>query len=153
MWFKPHPTFYEPPNRPTTRNFELRLYKDEPSLSVWRMGLTTEDFLRANPRHEYPPAPKHKLPSDTVFLRTTAGAVRDLKNGKGQPLGLDVVPDDDDRTRPGHAGLLDPDRPGEQFSKSTRKALRVLFCDPWSPPTGLPTAAEVPGDNGGPLGR
>ena len=160
MWFTPYKGYYEPPeppageaDRPTTANFTLRKARQakpatdgrpavparpaETSLSVWRMRLTTEAALRANPLHKCPSDPKDRLPDDTLFLTTTAGAVRALRNGSGEPLRLDVVPDDADGTRPGHAGILCPDKPGK-LTKAMSTALQGLFCNPWPPPGGFP---------------
>ena len=122
MWFTPYPGYFEPPDRPTRANFQLR--RGEASLSVWRLGLTTEAKLRAD----------HALPAETVFLTATAAEVRGLCNAEGTPLNLDAVSDDPAGDKPGHAGVTAAGRAGRRFTGGMTKALQRLFCEPWPRP-------------------
>ena len=100
--------WFEPPDRVTSANFKLG--KDDEGLSVFRERfVSTEELLR-----------RPDTIDGSLVVRVTAGEVRQAKNGRQEPLNLDVIPVDHD-TNPGHAEIR-----GE-FTASVAGALKKLF--------------------------
>jgi len=109
--------WFEPPDRITSANFKLRKKKDgtkEEGLSVYRASIVSPAEVLSKPQ---------AIPGSRVAW-ATAGEVRGLRNAKGEPLNLRVLPVDD-QDDPGHAEIRGPE-PGK-LSKSATHALRGLF--------------------------
>lgn len=104
----PTPPWFVLPDHITSANYKLG--KDEKGLSVYRERIVSAGDVLTKPG----------VPSGCVLVRTTAGEVRSLKNGKGEPLFLDVVAVDDEDD-PGHAEIRG------HFSKSVARSLSLLF--------------------------
>jgi hypothetical protein len=98
----------EPPDRVTSANFKLP--SGHAGLSVYRQRfLTAVQLLRR----------AAAIPCACV-VQATAGEVRSLKNGKGEPLNLDVIAVDDEDD-PGHAEIRG------HLSPSVAQSLKKLF--------------------------
>jgi len=110
------PPFHTPNKWLTTANFSLDSRTGELGLSVYRHRLRTPHDVLNDPAA----APNSLLVSATV------GEIRRLKDGRGQPLSLDVVPADEDGMNPGHAEIRSQS-PG-RLSRAARKALRDSFA-------------------------
>jgi hypothetical protein len=104
----PGTPYFEPPDRVTSANFKLR--KGEDGISVYR-----ERFVSAEELLQKPDA----IPGSFVVC-ATAGEVRNLKNGKGESLNIDVVPVNHE-IDPGHAELRG------RLNTSAAEALKRLF--------------------------
>ncbi len=108
---------FEPPDRITSANFKLHKKEDgtkEEGLSVYRASIVR-------------PAEVLNKPDATPGSRlaeATAGEVRDLRSGKGEPLNLRVLPVDDEDDS-GHSEIRGPEP--RRLSSSASKALRDLF--------------------------
>jgi hypothetical protein len=111
----PGSTWFEPPDRLTSANFKLQLKKHELGVSVYCQSIVSEVDLLASP---------DSIPGSFV-VTATAGDVRRLTSGSGEPLRLDVMPADDE-DNPGHAEIRGPE-PGK-LSPSASKGLRDLFA-------------------------
>jgi hypothetical protein len=106
--------FFEEPDRITSANFKLDHREGELGLSVYRASQVTADDVLRMP---------NAVPGSRI-VAATVGDIRALKGGDGQPLRLDVFPDDDEGN-PGHAEIQGP-KPGE-LSRSASKGLQRLF--------------------------
>lgn len=104
--------WFQPPDRITTANFKLQT--GELGKSVYRAGIVDAANVLNRPEVKY----------ECRVAAATAGQIRAAKNGKGEPLNLDVVPvnDEDD---PGHAEIRGP--VVGIISSGATKALRNLF--------------------------
>lgn len=106
------PPFHKPDNWLTTANFDLDSRQNELGVSVYRRILrSADDVMRDRP--------------GCFLVSATVGEIRTLKNGKGEPLHLDVVADIDSNN-PGHAEIQSPT--AGHLSRAARKALRDLFA-------------------------
>lgn len=115
----------EPPDRVTSANFKLG--RDDKGLSVFRERFVSEAELLKRP----------DAIEGSLVVRATAGEVRRAKNGKQEPLNLDVIPVDHD-TNPGHAEIRG------QFTASVAGALKRLFLHADSSPSDGSSHEEVP---------
>ena len=104
----PGAPYFEPPDRVTSANFKLR--KGETGISVYRERYVSEEALLQKP---------DAIPGSFV-VRATAREVRDLKNGKGEPLNIDAIPVNHELD-PGHAELHG------RLNASAAEALKRLF--------------------------
>lgn len=100
-----------PPDRIFSGNFKER--KGESGISVFRIGLTSmKRILQTETRGN---------PSDYVFVATTVGAIRTLMRVDGTSFGLDVVSDERQVQKPGHALIVGT------ITDAASKALSRLF--------------------------
>jgi hypothetical protein len=110
----PNLPWFEPPDKVTSANFRLDTRVNEQGLSVYRSAIVSDGQILSKP---------DAIPGSFV-VKAAVGSIRGLKNGKDEPLGLDVirVGDVDD---PGHAEIRGPE-PGK-LSSAVSKALQRLF--------------------------
>ncbi|MDP6507136.1 MAG: hypothetical protein QF886_26145, partial [Planctomycetota bacterium] len=108
----PGSQWFEPPDRISSFNFKLR--SGETGLSVYRAGVVSDAEILKRPE---------AVPGSLVACATVDG-IRQLKDGLGRTLGLDVVACDDE-DNPGHAEIRGP-LPGKLKASSSR-ALKKLF--------------------------
>ena len=111
--------WFQPPDRITSSNFKLR--DDELGISVYRASIVDAANVLNRP----------EVKVECRVAAATAGQIRVAKNGKGEPLHLDVIPVDDEDD-PGHAEIRYRDPTSElidpgKISKSAANALRSLF--------------------------
>lgn len=104
--------WFQPPDRINSSNFKLRA--DEAGISVYRASVVDAAAVLGKPE---------ALAGSKVAC-ATAGQVRAAKNGKGEPLHLDIVPVNDEND-PGHAEIRGPI--AGTISSSAANALRKLF--------------------------
>ena len=104
----PGSPYFEPPDRVTSANFKLR--KGEVGVSVYRERFISEEELLQKP---------DAVPGSFV-VRATVREVRNLLNGKGERLNLDVIPVDHSTNR-GHAELRG------RLTASAAEALKRVF--------------------------
>jgi len=110
------PPFHKPDEWLTTANFKLDRRKSEKGLSVYRKDFRSiEEVLSA----------RDAKPNSFV-MSANVGEIRRLRNGKGDPLFLDVIAMDEGGANPGHAEIRGPTP--EYLSAATSKALRDLFA-------------------------
>lgn len=109
--------WFEEPDRVTSANFKLDRRRNEQGISVYRRAVVTAEQVLAMP---------DATPGSFV-VAATVGAIRGLRNGKGEPLNLDVVAVDG-ADNPGHAEIRGPE-PGKLTSAASN-ALRDLFKRP-----------------------
>jgi hypothetical protein len=109
--------WFEPPDRITSANFRLRKSRRELGLSSYRASMVSAEDVLAKP----------DAIAGSFVVMATAGEIRSLKDGNGNPLHLDVVAvgDEDD---PGHAEVRGP-VPGA-MPDSASVALKRLFRRP-----------------------
>jgi hypothetical protein len=100
--------WFEPPDRVSSCNFKLR--KDETGLSVYRERLASADEVLKKPG----------AIDGSFVVRATAGEVRQAKNGKGEPLKLDVISVNDE-SDVGHAEIRG------HLTASAAESLKRLF--------------------------
>jgi len=100
--------WFEPPDRITSANFKLRPGED--GLSVYRERLVSADEVLKKPG----------AIDGSFVVRATAGEVRQARNGKGEPLGLDVVAVNDEYDV-GHAEIRG------RLNASAAESLKRLF--------------------------
>jgi hypothetical protein len=98
-------------NRVTTANVGLEA--DELGLSVYRRSVVTGQQVLEKPG----------AIAGSFLLEARVGDIRDLKDGAGNSLQLDVVAVDDENDA-GHAEIRSPTG---KLTKAARKALRDLF--------------------------
>jgi hypothetical protein len=105
--------FFSPPDHVTTANFKLG--GDEVGLSVYRASQRTPESVLTDPGS----------PAGSFLLHASVHGIRNLRNGAGAELSLDVldVPRESD---PGHAEIRKKP-PGNRFTTPAVKALRDLF--------------------------
>jgi hypothetical protein len=87
----------EPPDRITSANFRIRKGQKERGLSVYRASTVSTEAVLAKP----------DAIAGSFVVVATAGEIRSLKNGNGNPLRLDVVAAGDEND-PGHAEIRYP---------------------------------------------
>lgn len=106
--------WFEEPDQVTTANFKLDRRRGDLGLSAYRASVVTIHEVLAKPG---------AIPGSLV-THATVGEIRDLRNGKGELLELNVVAvaDEDDL---GHAEIRGPE-PGK-LAPAASKALRDLF--------------------------
>lgn len=104
----PTPPWLVLPEHITSANYKLG--KQEKGLSVYRERIVSPGDVLNKPG----------VPPGCLLVWATAGKVRSLKNGKGEPLFLDVIAVDDEND-PGHAEIRG------RFSRSVAKSLSLLF--------------------------
>ena len=109
----PGKTWFEPPDRITSGNFKTS--SGELGISVYRAVAVDVAGVLNKPR----------ATAGSIVAETTAGQIRKAKNGKGDPLGLEVVPVNDEND-PGHAEIRCSSSSGG-ISKSAARALSKLF--------------------------
>ena len=100
--------WFEPPDRFTSANFKLR--DNELGLSVYRASIVDVATVLSKP----------EAIADSKVAQATAAQIRAARNGKGEPLGLDVVAVNDENN-PGHAEIRGT------ISTATARALKKLF--------------------------
>ena len=113
--------WFEPPDRISTANFKLNVRDNERGISVYRQAVVTAAAVLARP----------DAIAGSLLVQCTVGEIRNLKNGKGESLQLDVIRVDDE-TNPGHAELQGP-TPGK-LTDAAAKRLRDVFV-PWRTPS------------------
>jgi hypothetical protein len=106
--------WFEEPDQITTANFKLDRRRGDMGLSVYRAAVVTVLEVLTKP---------DAIPGSLVIC-ATVGEIRRLRNGKGDPLNLDVIAVDDEND-PGHAEIRGP-APGK-LAPAASKALRDLF--------------------------
>jgi hypothetical protein len=106
--------WFEEPDKITTANLKLDHRRNDLGVSVYRAQIVTPEQVLTKPD-----ATPHSLLASAVVAD-----IRALRNGKGEPLDLDVVCVDDEDD-PGHAEIRGPE-PGK-LSSAASKALRDLF--------------------------
>ncbi len=108
----PGETWFQPPSRISSCNFKLR--PGESGISVYRaIAIDLAGVLN-----------KPEAVEGSRVAETTAGQIRATRNGKGDPLRLDVIPVNDEND-PGHAEIRGPDC--GKISGGAAKALSKLF--------------------------
>jgi hypothetical protein len=110
------PPFHTPAEWLSTANFSLDSRRNEFGISVYRKRYRTVWDVLSDPA---------AIPGSFV-VSATVGDIRQLKDGLGKPLQLDVVPADEDGTNLGHAEIRSH-TPG-RLTRAARKALRDLFA-------------------------
>lgn len=108
----PGSPWFEPPDRISSFNFKLR--RDELGISVYREIAVDVAGVLSKP----------EAIAGSGVAEVTAGQIRAARNGKGDPLGLDVVPVNDEND-PGHAEIRGP-VPGV-ISNGAARTLAKLF--------------------------
>ncbi len=106
LWLAP------PDDRVTSSNFKLR--KGERGISVYRAGLVSPEDVLNKPG---------AIPG-SFLTQATVGAVRQLADAAGEPLGLDVVAVADE-DNPGHAEIRGVAL--QERVKPAADALKTLF--------------------------
>lgn len=106
--------WFEPPDRITTANYKLDRRRHEMGLSVYRKEIVSPDEVLSQP---------DAIPG-SFLTSASVGDIRNLKNGKGEDLNLDVIAVDDE-DNPGHAEIRGPE-PGK-LAPAASKALQNLF--------------------------
>lgn len=101
--------WFEPPDRIKSSCFTLR--HDEAGISVFRARFMSPQRLR-EVRH---------ASSEARVSEARVGDIRNAVNGRGDPLGLDVIPVDAGPEQPGHSEIRG------NITKAASKALRDLF--------------------------
>lgn len=102
---------FRPPDRVSSGNFKER--KGERGVSVFRLSRTsTDQILKSETRGD---------PSDYIFVAATVGAIRALTTATGQSFHLDVVSDESEVQKPGHALIIGT------ISESASRGLSRLF--------------------------
>jgi hypothetical protein len=106
--------WFEDPDQITTANFKLERRRGDLGLSVYRAAIVTAQQVLA----------KIEASAGSLVTAATVGDIRGLCNGRGEPLGLDVVTVSDEHDA-GHAEIRGAElgRPSSAASGS----LRVLF--------------------------
>jgi hypothetical protein len=108
----PGKTWLEPPDRITSGNFKLR--SGEIGISVYRaVAIDVADVLN-----------KPEAIAGSSVAEAMAGQIRKARNGKGDPLGLDVIPVNEEND-PGHAEIRCSLPSG--ISNSAARTLSKLF--------------------------
>ncbi len=110
------PPFHTPKDWLSTANFDLDSRRNELGISVYRSNYRSVEEVLAAP---------DALPGSFI-VSAMVREIRNLKNGNGEPLQLDVILADEDGANPGHAEIRTP-VPG-RLSRAARKALRDLFA-------------------------
>lgn len=105
----PGSSWFEPPDRISSGNFKLR--GDELGISVYRAVAVDMAGVLDKP----------EAVADSRIAKVTAGQIRAARDGNGNPLGLDVVPVNDEND-PGHAEIRGP-----VISSGAAKAMKNLF--------------------------
>ena len=108
----PGETWFQPSGQITSGNFTLT--EDELGLSVYRAAIVDVKGVLSKPETK----------EESRVAETTVGQIRTAKNGKGDPLGLEVIPVNDEND-PGHAEIRAPGN--GKISKSAARALKKLF--------------------------
>ena len=110
----PTTPWFESPDRISTANFKLNVREHELGLSVYRQAVVSPAEVLAKPA----------AIAGSLLVKCTIGEIRALKNGKGEPLQLDVIRVDDENN-PGHAEIRGP-TPGKLTDAATKR-LRDVF--------------------------
>jgi hypothetical protein len=100
--------WFEPPDRISSCNFKLR--QNELGISVYRAAMIDVAGVLNRP----------EVKGEYRVAATTVGKIRAARNGKGEPLNLDVVPVNDEND-PGHAEIRG------RIPSGAAKALSHLF--------------------------
>lgn len=108
----PGSPWFEPPDRISSANFKLR--RGELGISVYRAAAVDVAGVLNKP----------EAVAESRVAKVTAGQIRDVRNGKGNPLGLDVVAVNDE-DNPGHCEIRGPSL--KNHPKTAAKALKKLF--------------------------
>lgn len=108
----PGETWFQPPHRISSGNFTLS--GGELGLSVYRAAIVDAAGVLSKP----------EAIEGSRVAETTAGHIRAAKNGKGDAIGFEVIPVNDEND-PGHAEIRAPNN--GNISKSAAKALQRLF--------------------------
>ena len=108
----PGESWFQPPDRISSGNFKLQ--GDELGVSVYRASMVEVAGVLSRP---------DAIPGSRI-ARATAGEIRAARDGKKNPLHLDVVAVDDEND-PGHAEIRGP--VAGVISSSAAKALKKLF--------------------------
>ena len=98
----------------SSANFKLNHRVNEQGISVYREAVVTHEEILSKPG----------AIAGSFLATARVGAIRSLCDGTGKPLGLDVIPVDDEKD-PGHAEIRSP-TPG-QLPAAAAKALKKLF--------------------------
>jgi hypothetical protein len=98
----------------TSANFKLDHRTNELGISVYRESKVSRASILSKP---------DAIPDSRIAI-AIVGEIRQLVDGKKNPLNLDVIPVDDDKD-PGHSEIRGPN-PGE-ISQAASKALKKLF--------------------------
>jgi hypothetical protein len=106
--------WFEEPDEITTANFKLDRRRGDLGLSVYRASVVTSYEVLAKPG----------AISGSLLIHATVAEIRALRNGKGEPLKLNVVVTADEHDA-GHAEIRGPE-PGK-LAPAASKALRDLF--------------------------
>jgi hypothetical protein len=112
----PEPPFHTPKDWLTTANFDLNSRQNELGLSVYCASVKSAQEVLMSPE---------AIPNSFI-VSASVEEIRQLKNGKGEPLHLDVIVADDGGKNPGHAEIRGPIQ--GRLSRASRKALRDLFA-------------------------
>lgn len=105
-------SWFQSPDRITSANFKLK--PDEIGVSVYRAGIVDAANVLNRP----------EVKCECRVAAATAGQIRAAKNGKGEPLNLDVVPVNDEND-PGHAEIRGP--VAGKISNRASKTLSGMF--------------------------
>ena len=108
----PGSNWFEPPDRVTSANFKLR--PGEKGISVYRASVVEASAVLSRP----------DAISGSGIARATADDIRNLRNGQGEALDLDVVSVDDE-DNPGHAEIRG--NVAGRIPNSASRALARLF--------------------------
>ncbi|MBN2290827.1 MAG: hypothetical protein JXM70_00290 [Pirellulales bacterium] len=108
----PTERYFQPPDRITSANFKLR--SGELGISVYRAVFVDAAGVLNKPG----------VTEGYRIAYTTAGQIRAARNGKDEPLYLDVISVSDEND-PGHAEIRSPNI--GKISSSAANALRKLF--------------------------
>lgn len=106
--------WFEEPDAVSTANFKLDHRRGDLGLSIYRGSIVSVDEVLAKPE---------AIPGSLVVM-ATVGGIRALRNGKGDPLNLDVIVVDDENDA-GHSEIRGPE-PGK-LAPAASKGLRDLF--------------------------
>lgn len=109
----PGSPWLEPPNCITSANFKLSKHKNELGLSVYRESIVSAEAVLEKPDAK----------PGSFVVKATAREIRELRDGNGKPLSLDVIADEKD---PGHAEIrsLVPGRISDSQSNALKRVFR-----------------------------
>jgi hypothetical protein len=110
----PGKDWFAPPDRISTFNFKLDLNQNEEGLSLYRKNIVNASEVLQ----------KSNAKAGSKIAQATVGQIRSARDGKGNPLNLDVLQINDEND-PGHVeirGSVLVEHP-----KTAAKALKKLF--------------------------
>jgi hypothetical protein len=111
-----NPPFHTPSEWLSTANFSLDSRRNELGVSVYRKRYRSARDILSDPS---------AIPGSFV-VGAAVGDIRRLTDGLGNPLLLNVVPDDEHGANPGHAEIRSQTL--GRLTRGARKALRDLFA-------------------------